>query len=45
MPVPEKKYQESCALCGNPETEKKWVGQFWHKKCYRLARKKARGMI
>ncbi|MDP2974450.1 MAG: hypothetical protein Q8N60_05345 [Candidatus Diapherotrites archaeon] len=42
---PEGKYNEACALCGNPGTEKKWMGQYWHKKCYRSARKGARKMI
>jgi len=42
---PEGKYNEACALCGNPGTEKKWMGQYWHRKCYRAARKGARKMI
>ncbi len=42
---PEGKYNEACALCGNPGTEKKWMGQYWHKKCARLARKAGRKML
>ncbi len=42
---PEGKYSEVCALCGNPGTDKKWMGQFWHHKCARLARKGARKMV
>lgn len=37
--------EEECALCGNPYSEKKWAGQYWHKKCYRKARKGAMGMV
>ena len=43
--VPEGKYSETCALCGNAGTEKKWMGQYWHKKCLRKGKKAARGMI
>ena len=43
--APVGKYQEACALCGNPGTEKKWMGQYWHKKCVRLAKRGARKMI
>lgn len=39
------KYKEECALCGKTGTEKKWMGQHWHKKCMRIARKGAKGMI
>ncbi len=39
------KYSEACALCGGSGTEKKWMGQYWHRKCVRLARKGARKMI
>lgn len=41
----EGKYNEACALCGNPGTEKKWMGQYWHKKCMRSARKVGRKML
>ena len=36
---------ETCALCGQPNCEKKWAGQYWHKKCMRQMRKTAKGMI
>ena len=39
------KYGEKCALCGNIGTDKKWMGQFWHKKCVRVARKQARSFV
>ncbi|MCX6798704.1 MAG: hypothetical protein NTW59_01240 [Candidatus Diapherotrites archaeon] len=42
---PAGKYNEPCALCGKLGTEKKWMGQYWHKKCMRGARKAAKGMI
>ncbi len=42
----EAKYAEStCALCGGTECDKKWAGQFWHKKCYRKMRKAGKGML
>lgn len=37
--------QESCALCSKKGAEKKWAGQFWHKKCYRKMRGMAKGMF
>jgi len=43
--VPQGKYEQECALCGGTGTEKKWMGQYWHKKCMRLARKGAKKMI
>jgi len=36
---------ETCALCGGKGCEKKWAGQYWHKKCMRAMRKSARGML
>jgi len=39
------KYNETCSLCGAAGTEKKWMGQYWHKKCLRSLRKGAKGMI
>jgi hypothetical protein len=42
---PEGKYNEACALCGNPGTEKKWMGQYWHKKCMRTAKRASKKMI
>jgi hypothetical protein len=38
-------FNEPCALCGKAGTDKKWAGQYWHKKCLRAARKGAKGMI
>lgn len=43
--APQGKYSETCAMCGNGGTDKKWMGQYWHRKCLRLARKGARRMI
>jgi hypothetical protein len=43
--VPEGKYNEPCALCGKAPTEKKWGGQFFHKKCYRRIKKGAAKML
>ena len=42
---PEGKYDKPCALCGGNGSEKKWAGQYWHKKCMRKARKGAKGMF
>ena len=36
---------ENCALCQKPGSEKKWSGNFWHKKCYRRMRGMAKGMV
>jgi len=36
---------EKCALCGGMGSEKRWAGQYWHKKCMRQMRKTAKGMI
>ncbi|MBI2530185.1 MAG: hypothetical protein HYW05_03520 [Candidatus Diapherotrites archaeon] len=41
----EGKFNEPCALCGAAGTEKKWAGQYWHKKCMRKSKKIAKGMI
>ncbi len=41
----EGKYSQACSLCGNPGTEKKWAGQYWHVKCLRKAKKMAKGLI
>lgn len=41
----EGKFNEPCALCGAAATEKKWAGQYWHKKCMRKSKKIAKGMI
>ncbi|MBN1941638.1 MAG: hypothetical protein JW772_05690 [Candidatus Diapherotrites archaeon] len=42
---PQGKYDQPCALCGESGTEKKWMGQYWHKKCMRAAKKGAKKMI
>ena len=36
---------ETCALCSKPGCDKKWGGQYWHKKCLRSAKGMAKGMI
>lgn len=38
-------FNEPCALCSKARTDKKWAGQYWHKKCLRSSRKAAKGMI
>lgn len=43
--VPEGKYEEECSLCGAPGSEKKWMGQYWHKACLRKMKKGAKKMI
>ena len=45
IPAPEGKYDETCSLCGQGGTDKKWAGQYWHKKCLRKGKKLAKGMI
>jgi hypothetical protein len=40
-----KHLSQECALCGKPGAEKKWAGKYWHKKCFRSLRGKAKGMI
>lgn len=42
---PAKYVKETCSLCGGAGTDKKWMGQFWHKKCLRKMKKTAKGMI
>ena len=42
---PEGKYTEACSLCGGTGTEKKWMGQYWHKKCLRAVKKNSRKMV
>ena len=36
---------DTCALCSKPGCDKKWGGQYWHKKCLRSAKGMAKGMI
>ncbi len=43
--APQGKYSEPCSLCGNPGTDKKWAGKYWHVKCMRKAKKVAKGMF
>jgi hypothetical protein len=39
------KYNEPCSLCNKAPTDKKWGGQYFHKKCFRRMKKGAKGMI
>ncbi|HIH17155.1 MAG TPA: hypothetical protein HA252_07170 [Candidatus Diapherotrites archaeon] len=41
----EGKYAEACTLCGKAPTDKKWMAQFFHKKCFRKMKKAGKGMI
>lgn len=34
-----------CAACGKPGAEKKYGGQWWHKKCLRKLKKQAKSMV
>ena len=34
-----------CAACGQPGSDKKYGGQWWHKKCLRKLKKQAKGMF
>ena len=34
-----------CSVCGQPGAEKKFTGQYFHKKCLRKTRKMAKGMV
>jgi len=43
--VPAGKYPEPCALCGGNGADKKYLGQFWHKKCLRGVKKQSKKMI
>ena len=43
--VPMGKYDEPCAACGGGGSDKKWMGQYWHKKCARSAKKMAKGLL
>jgi hypothetical protein len=42
---PEGKFDEECSACGGTGTDKKWMGQYWHKKCLRAVKKGARKML
>ncbi len=37
--------EKICAFCEKPGADKKFAGQYWHKKCLRKARKAAKGMF
>ncbi len=39
------KYADNCTLCGKGPTEKKWMAQYFHKKCFRKMKKVGKGMI
>lgn len=39
------KYSQECTLCGGANTEKKWMGQYWHKKCLKGAKRASKKMI
>jgi len=39
------KYDEACSLCNKAPTDKKWGGQYFHKKCFRKMKKGAKGML
>ena len=41
----EGKYANPCTLCGKGPTEKKWMAQYFHKKCFRKMKKVGKGMI
>ena len=37
--------EKVCCVCSQPGADKKFAGQFWHKKCLRQMKKKAKGMF
>ncbi len=39
------KYGEPCSVCGKAPTDKKWGGQYFHKKCFRKLKKMGKGML
>ncbi len=39
------KYNEQCSVCGKAPTDKKWGGQYFHKKCFRKIKRMGRGML
>jgi hypothetical protein len=39
------KYNEPCSLCNKAPTDKKWGGQYFHKKCFRKLRKTGSKML
>ena len=36
---------EICSVCGEPGADRKFAGQWFHKKCLRKMRKSAKGMM
>ncbi len=36
---------ETCAVCNQPGCDKKWGGQYWHKKCLRSVKGMAKDML
>lgn len=36
---------EACSVCGQPGAEKKFGGQWFHRKCLKKARKLAKSMM
>lgn len=43
--VPQGKYDEQCSVCSKAPTDKKWGGQYFHKKCLRKLKKMGKGML
>ncbi len=39
------KYDEQCSVCGKAPCDKKWGGQYFHKKCFRKLKKMGKGML
>jgi hypothetical protein len=39
------KYNEQCSVCGKSPCDKKWGGQYFHKKCFRKMKKMSKGML
>jgi hypothetical protein len=39
------KYEDACSVCGKSPCDKKWGGQYFHKKCFRKMRKGASKML
>jgi len=37
--------KEACAVCSQPGCDKKWGGQYWHKKCLRSVKGMAKDMV
>jgi len=37
--------ESKCSLCNQSGADKKWMGQTWHTKCLRTAKKMAKKMI